>query len=473
MTAIDDHRYQPGYRTILDVSAPLMASTASVMVMEFTDRVFLANHSVEAISAALPAGITAFLFIAFFAGIVGYGSVFVAQYAGAGRHGDVGPILWQALWLALAAGLATSLIALAGEPLFSLAGHPEPVRQLEAVYFSTLMQGAGIHVAGAALAGFFTGLGITRPVMMFHAVGAMVNIPLDYAVINGVGPFPVMGIHGAALATVVSWSVVTGLLSVFVMSREHDRRYAVRRVVWPDRSSMGRLLRYGVPSSLQLTMDILAFAYFSLMVGRIGRLELAVTNIVFSINALAFMPMLGLSVGTSTLVGQCMGNRRPGDAEEVTRKSRHMAFVYLAAVAVLYLGFPGPLIDLFRPRNLPPQAYAAMRQEGILLLWMVTVYIFFDAQYMVYVGTLKGAGDTRFIMQAVSGLSVFVMGVPLYVLVEILDAGLMAAWACVILYIFSLFAVSWGRFRHGRWRRIRMIDEMPPAARLPAGSKGS
>jgi MATE family multidrug resistance protein len=443
------------------------------MVMEFTDRVFLANYSVEAISAALPAGIAAFFFIAFFSGIVGYVSVFVAQYAGASRHSQVGPMLWQALWLSLAAGIATALISLAGEALFSLAAHPEPVRQLETVYFSTLMQGAGINIAGAALAGFYTGLGITRPVMVFHAIGTVVNIPLDYAVINGVGPFPEMGIHGAALATVASWAVVTGLLALQGMTRENDRRYAVCRITWPERTRMGRLLRYGVPSSLQLTMDILAFAYFSLMVGRIGRMELAVTNIVFSINALAFMPMLGLSVGTSTLVGQCMGNRRPDGAEGVTRKSRHLAFAYLAAVAVLYLVFSGSLIDLFQPRDLPLETYAALRQQGILLLWLVTVYIFFDAQYMVYVGALKGAGDTRFIMQAVGGLSVFVMGIPMYVLVERLEAGLMAAWACVTVYIFSLFAVSWGRFRQGRWRSIRLIEEPPTAAHVPPGSKGA
>lgn len=97
-------RYRSGYREILRVSVPLMATTASTMVMEFTDRVFLASHSVEAISAALPAGIAAFLFIAFFTGIVGCVSVFVAQYEGAGRPDQVGPMLWQAVWLALAAG---------------------------------------------------------------------------------------------------------------------------------------------------------------------------------------------------------------------------------------------------------------------------------------------------------------------------------------------------------------------------------
>ena len=74
-----------------------------------------------------------------------------------------------------------------------------------------------------------------------------------------------------------------------------------------DRELFTRLLRYGVPGSLQFTMDILAFTLFILLVGRISTLALAATNIVMSINALAFMPSMGVSQGTSVLVGRPWG----------------------------------------------------------------------------------------------------------------------------------------------------------------------
>ena len=85
-----DHKEIKPYRKVLRVSMPLVISMSSTMIMEFTDRVFLANYSLDAIAAALPAGITAFLFISFFMGTAQYLNVFVAQYSGSGRPRRVG-----------------------------------------------------------------------------------------------------------------------------------------------------------------------------------------------------------------------------------------------------------------------------------------------------------------------------------------------------------------------------------------------
>ena len=72
------------YRDVLRVSLPLVISMTTTLVMTFTDRVFLASYSIDAIAAALPAGITAFVFLSFFADTAGYSNVIIAQYTGAG-----------------------------------------------------------------------------------------------------------------------------------------------------------------------------------------------------------------------------------------------------------------------------------------------------------------------------------------------------------------------------------------------------
>ena len=83
-------------------------------------------------------------------------------------------------------------------------------------------------------------------------------------------------------------------------------------------------MRFGIPGASQFTLDIMAFTFFILMVGRLGKAELAVTNIVLSINSLAFMPMMGFAMGTSTLVGQALGRNRPEDAIAATRSTLHL-----------------------------------------------------------------------------------------------------------------------------------------------------
>jgi MATE family multidrug resistance protein len=111
------------YRQVLRVSLPLVVSMSSTMIMEFTDRIFLANYSLDAIAAALPAGITSFLFISFFLGTAQYLNVFVAQYTGSGTLHRVGAVLWQGIYFSILSGVAMAGLYFLAEPLFWLGGH--------------------------------------------------------------------------------------------------------------------------------------------------------------------------------------------------------------------------------------------------------------------------------------------------------------------------------------------------------------
>ena len=446
------------YRKVLRISLPLVASMSSTMIMEFTDRIFLADYSLDTIAAALPAGIAAFLFISFFLGTAQYLNVFVAQYIGSGRPQRVGAVLWQGVYFSIFSAAAMAGLSFLAEPLFAFGGHPIEVQVLEAVYFKVLCLGSGILIAGVGLSCFFSGRGLTRPVMTINMVGTLFNIPLDYALINGVWIFPEWGILGAGIATVMSWSLITFIFAFMIFTRENDRAFNVLTRRTFEAGLFGRLMRYGIPSAIQFSLDIFAFAFFIFMVGRIGKLELSVTNIVFSINSLAFMPMMGFSLGTSTLVGQALGRDRADEAVAATRATIHVVLGYIFFLFVLFLLVPGPLLGLFRPHQLSIEDYAAIRQMGIVLLRFVAAYLFFDALYMVCIGVLKGAGDTRFIMWSIGILSITVMILPVYIGVEVFGAGLYYAWSCATGFIFFLFLVSLWRYRQGRWKKVRVIE---------------
>jgi MATE family multidrug resistance protein len=320
-----------------------------------------------------------------------------------------------------------------------------------------LCLGAGIHVLGMTLSCFFTGRGDTRPVMIIHFVGAFFNIPLDYAMINGVWGFPEMGIFGAGLATVASWSLVAVLFAFAVFRRKWHRAYGIRKHHCLDPELIRRLLRYGVPGAMQFCLAIRGFTFFILVVGRLGSQDLALSNIVLSINSFAYMPMMGMSLGTSTLVGMALGKRDPQEAVEITRCTTHLILVYIFCLGCLFLLLPAPLLGFFRPSSLPPEAFGEVIRKGSVLLAIVTAYILFDALYMVFVGVLKGAGDTPFIMKSIGLLSVFAMGLPLWVGMKFFNGGLYFAWCCLAFFVFSLFFVSALRYRQGRWKKMLVI----------------
>ena len=214
-----------GYRQVLAISLPLVASMGSITLMQFTDRVFLANYSVDTIAAAMPAGIASFTFIAFFMGVATYTNAFVAQYTGAQAFERVGAAVWQGIWFSIFSSCFLASLYFVSKPLFSAIGHSTHVQALEVVYFNILTLGAGLVVASSAMSCFYTGRGLTWTVMLVNMVGAAVNIPLDYCLINGIGPFPEMGIQGAAIATVAASATTVVILILLIFSGKNRAEF--------------------------------------------------------------------------------------------------------------------------------------------------------------------------------------------------------------------------------------------------------
>lgn len=450
-----------GYRHVLAVGLPLVVSFGTTSLIHFTDRVFLANYSIDAIAAALPAGIASFLSLCFFMGVVSYVNVFVAQYVGAGAPERVGASLWQGIYFSLASGLFLAALYLVAEPLFRFAGHDPEVMRLEVIYFRILTLGAGAVVLATTLSCFFSGRGLTRPVMLINMAGAGLNIPLDYLLINGVGFFPEMGIVGAALATVASQVLVMVLFALAVFTRRNDHRFAVRRSWAWDGELMRRMLRYGLPGGVQFFLDILVFTFFVFMIGRLGRTELAATNIVMAINTLSFMPMIGMSVAVSTLVGQAIGAGKPSGGVRATTSTLHIALAYMGLVALAFLFLPRELLSFFESEHTSAASQARLLDLGVELLRFVAIYSLFDAMALVYMGALKGAGDILFVMWTMALACLGMVITPMLLGVEVLGLGLYYIWGCVTFYVVVLGVVFRWRYSRGLWKKMRVIEAAP------------
>ena len=349
-------------------------------------------------AAVLPAGMVHFAMVCFPLGMASYVNTFVAQYHGAGQPRRIGPAVWQGVRL----GLYCIPVFLAMIPLspwiFRLAGHEAELASLEALFFQTALFGAGAEVIAASLAAFFTGRGVTWVVMVVDSSAWALNIVLDYGWIFGHFGLPALGIEGAAWATVISlwWRV-----AVYIVL---DAAAAFSAAL-PDSGAAGdsmpplfrRLLRYGGPSGLQLLVEIAGFTLFLLVVGTLGKAAMAATTLAFNFNTLAFVPMLGLGIALSTLVGQQLGRNNPDLAARATWTSLCMALGYMGAMALVYVLLPDVLL-MGHAAGTPPAEFAELRDTTVILLRFVAAYCLFDAMNVVFTGALKGAGDTRFIM---------------------------------------------------------------------------
>jgi MATE family multidrug resistance protein len=447
-----------GGREVLAVAYPLILGQMSFTVQVFVDRLFLTWYSEEAVAGAVTGLFAVWALIGLCIGTGEYLTTFVAQYLGAGRPERIGPAVWQGIYFSLAAGAVLALLAPLAGPAFALAGHEARVRAHEVTFASILLLGSAPVVLMATLSAFFAGRGNTRVVLLVNVVATVVNCLLDYAWIFGRLGFPAWGVAGAACATVTSQIVGSALLLALMLKAEHRRVYRTLAGWRLEPVLLARFLRFGLPTGLQYSVEIGAFALFMVIVGRIGTVELAASGIAFNLNMIVFMPMLGLGVGVSAVVGRHLGAGQPGAAERATWSAFWMSLAYMSLCSLLYLAAPGLLLAPYAA-GADPTTFPAVAKVATVLLRFIALYSIFDMMNVVFAAGLKGAGDTVFPLLLTFVLAWGAMLGPAYLACERFGAGAYVAWSTATAYVVLLGLAMLLRFRSGHWKRMRVIED--------------
>ncbi|HMP78405.1 MAG TPA: MATE family efflux transporter [Pirellulaceae bacterium] len=444
-----------GAREVLRVALPLVASSISWTILTFIDRIFLLWWSETSFAASFPAALYWWTLVSLPFGICMYVQTFVAQYTGAQQHHMVGRIVWQGVWLAV---LATPLIVvgwLLAPSIFAWANHSADVVAEELVYFGYLSWSSPALLISCALSGFYAGRGRTRMVATIDAGAALLNIALDYWWIFGGLGLPAGGIAGAAIATtVVTWLKVV-IYSALIFRAHHRQHFHTHH--WRiDRQLFGKLMYFGGPGGLQICLEVGGFSVFILMIGSLGLVELAATNLAFNVSSLAFHPVMGLSMATSILVGQYLGANREALAVRITWTSMALACFYMTTISFIYVVFPDLVLFGFFQAE-PTDNREEIRAMGIILLRFVAAYNLFDAMNLVFSFAIKGAGDTHFVMY-VSFVMAVLLVASTWLLRNILNLGIYECWMLVTGWVCILGIVYWLRFRQGRWLSMRVVE---------------
>jgi multidrug resistance protein, MATE family len=449
-------RAEGGYRQVLTLALPLILSTGSSSLQSFINRMFLTWHSAESLAAVMPAGMVNYAFNTIFITTAGYVSVFVAQYHGAGEDRRAGRVLWQAAPIALFAALANLALVPAAPAFFGWVGHDPAVQAQEVTLFRILCLSALPSVMAAAFSGMLSGLGRTRPVMLVTLASVGVNILFDWLLIFGNAGMPELGIAGAGWSSLIANSVQCVSFLCILLRRRQRERYGT--LDWrPDGKSLAALLRYGLPAGVQFFVDGVGFTAFILLVGRIGRDELAATNLAFNINTIAFMPMIGIGITVSVLVGQAIGRRDPQGARRSVRSAFDLTFGYMVLVAALFVALPRVFLRPFASAS-DPAAFARIADLTVVLLRYVALYTLFDGLNIVFASAIKGAGDTRFVMWMILGISLGVLVAPSFVAIVVLHASIYACWGIATAYVCLLGAAFFLRYRQGKWASMSVME---------------
>ncbi|MCY2973433.1 MAG: MATE family efflux transporter [Planctomycetota bacterium] len=456
---------------VLSVAWPLMLSTGLFSITIFVDRMMLYAYSDQAAAGAMGAGTMFWAVTCLPVGIFGFTSTFVAQYVGAGRMDRAMRSVIQGIMMAALTGPILFLLAWQSPQFFGMFHEPELVGP-ESSYFQWVSVGAWATIVTAPLVGLFAGTNKTRLLLLCDFVVTILNFILDLLLIFGFLGFPRLGIVGAALAT--SIALVTKLILLLIaanyLSWPGQKNSDPNSTVVPKRVSLfyekwqfdwtisRRLLHFGWPAGISTLAEAITFSVIMMVVGQLGERAMAATTLALGVNMLAFIPMMGLGLSIGVLVGQYLTSGRLELAKRSVRSGLLIAMAYSTFFAILYGVFPREVLSVY---SIGAESYRfdEMKDIVIPILWFIAVYCIFDGIQIVFVGALKGAGDTSFVLigHIVSG--VVTIGTGKLLGDYFYDGGglywwwgVMTAWVLVMAVMFA------SRYLHGGWQNKRVIE---------------
>lgn len=449
-----------GILALLPIAVPMFVSNVFDMLQMMVDRLFLAHVGKVHQAAAMSGGVTSWMCICLFAGMIGYSSALVAQYCGAGSREDAVRVFWQAIRLSVLCYplvLLVDFLVAGCSPVFS--GHSPLETELETRYFWYMAFGSILAPLRTALASFFAGIGRTRVVMVANAVAMVVNVVANWALIFGHFGLPALGLDGAAIGTLVSGTVMTAILAVefckVVRSPEYRAAGAGARR-W-DGGLLGKLVRYGLPQGVEGLLGCMSFVVLVTSFHRYGEDMAAATTIAFNWDGMCFHPLFGIQVGVTTLVGQALGRERPDVAARVGHSGFKVGLAFALFMVAVFSAMPQLLVGVFTPDG-EGLDYAKVREYAVPMLRLVGLYLVTDAVQLMSAGVLRGAGDTFWSM-VITMCRDWAVAATVLVCVHCLNCGPMQTWAAFVGMVVVCSVPLFLRYRSGKWKTLRIIKD--------------
>lgn len=448
-------RNSGGIKEIIMLAIPMVLSFACDTIMIFTDRMFLAKLGPLRMNAAMGGGMLSFVAMAFFLGLTGYSTALVAQYLGSGQKKRCSIVTTQSFFISL---IAYPLI-LMSKPIMVMIIQRSGIQAEQAVYqityFNIIIFSTIFSLIRSSLSGFFCGTGETKIVMQAAIASMVANIILNYILIFGKFGFPALGIKGAAIG-----SILGGLLGVIILfgkyfSRKYVKEYNTIKGFVLDRVVMLKLLKFGYPAGIELFLNFSAFTVMTYLFHSEGVVAATATTIMLNWDMVSFVPLLGVEVGVTSLVGRYMGAQSVNIAHKSAMSGLKLSYFYSGVIFIIFVFFTKELVGVFKP-EVVSDVYLAAVPIAVSMIRLASLYVFVEAIIVTFVGALRGAGDTFYSMCLTVGLHGFIVIVT-FICLKIFNMPVEQAWlAVVVTFICGAFLI-YLRYRSGKWKSIKVV----------------
>ena len=436
-------------RAVLLLAIPMVMEMAMESLFAVVDIFFVSRLGADAVAAV---GITESMIVLLFAVAMGLSiaaTATVARRIGEGNPDKAASTAVQAIFIGVSLSTVIGLAgALCAPDLLQVMGASDSVVEIGSGYTRVMFGGNVTIMLLFLVNAVFRGAGDAAIAMRVLWVANTVNIVLDPCLIFGLGPFPELGVTGAAVATNTGRGIGV-LLQLWSLFRGRGRIQIRRGHLELRLAMITRILRLAVSGMVQVMVGTASWLALIRILTTFGSGAVAGYTIGIRIIIFALLPSWGMSNSAATMVGQSLGAGKPDRGERAVWIAGFYNMVFLGTVGVLFIFFARSLVLLFTS-DVEVLAYA------VDCLRIVSCGFLFYAYGMVVVQAFNGAGDT-FTPTIINLFCFWLWEIPLaYVLAQLLGFGPRGVFLSIMIAFSTIAVIGILIFRRGRWKEKRV-----------------
>ena len=459
-------------KEVLTLSYPIILSNLSRVLMSILDLVMVGHLGVAAIAATGMGGMVLWGALSVVLGIRTAVQTVTSRRVGQKKNEEVGIAFRNGLIMATFYGLPVSIVGWVWSgniiPFFinDTIATPLAINYVSIVSISLLFSSYSF-----VFQGFYNGIEKTKIHLIVTVISNLINLYLNIGLIYGSKgvnsffselyptfsflsilwswvEFPALGVKGAAIATLVASIWMAFHYSFYLFSKTVRDRFYIFSLEGNSEMFKKQVL-LAAPQGIQETIIALGWSVFYKIVGMIGLIELATTQVLFTIMHASFMPALGVGQACSTLVSKYMGEKKILNAEHSIKESVRIAEYIMGTMGLTFIFFPEFYLSIFTSDI----EIITMGKFGLRMLGTVQ---FLDAIGFILWFALSGAGNTLFPALVESALVWIIVVLGSYFFGFYLGMGFKILWVLFPLYMGLFALIMIWKVRQGDWKRIEV-----------------
>lgn len=439
-------------RETVQMAWPAVCESFFVALAGLIDSLMVSSIGSYAVAAV---GLTAqpkFMGLALFLAINVSVSALVARRRGENKKREANQILLVAILFTLASIVVVSALCVGfANEIIRFCGSAEDTHDTAVIYFRIIMGGMVFNVLSMTINAAQRGSGNTKIAMRTNVTSNVVNVIGNYLLINGHFGFPALGIQGAAIATVFG-TVIACIMSVYSLFKRDNfvgLPYIISEKIKPSLEQLGRIIHVGYSVFIEQLLMRVGFMSTAMMAAGMGTAAMAAHQVGMNILSLTFSFGDGMQVAAVALIGRSLGEGSPEKAKLYGRVCRRIGLCISIVLAVMYFFGGETLYRLFFDEE-------HIVAYGVQIVHVIIFIVLFQVSQVIYMGCLRGAGDTRYTAFA-STISVTIIRTGFsYLCGILLGWGIPGIWLGILADQISRFLLTSIRFNSGKWTKIKI-----------------